>query len=328
MQSIFRLGVSFFFELIILVIQLYKCITWTIFYFIFPPTEKYVRNEIVLITGSAKGLGRQIALDFAKRGSVLILLDNDDVENNKTVDLVKSSGLSSKRVYAYHCDLSSREEVKTICDRIKKDIGDVTIIVNNAGIQSLKSFIECREDEFLQTMRVNLYASYWFIKEFLPAMLSRNHGHIVSIVGSAGLFGFCHTSDYCSSKFALIGMLESLDHELHQAGYDGVITTLVYPTPINTQLHAKSRQMFNYFIKPLTTQYAAKKIMRAILINQKAVCIPRILYILPILKSFLPTKAFMLCINFVLHPSRPDLESASILEASNKPVNSKNVFVK
>lgn len=75
-------------------------------------------------------------------------------------------------------------------------------------------------------------------------MLSRNHGHIVSVIGSAGLFGFCHMSDYCTSKFAVTGLMESLDHELHQAGYDGVITTSVYPTPINTSLHAKSRHLY------------------------------------------------------------------------------------
>ena len=79
------------------------------------------------------------------------------------------------------------------------------------------------------------------IKEFLPSMLSRNHGHIVSIVGTGGLFGRCHMSDNCTSKFAITGMMESLDHELQLSGYDGVVTTLVYPTPINTALYAKSK---------------------------------------------------------------------------------------
>lgn len=119
----------------------------------------------------------------------------------------------------------------------------MTILVNNAGIHSFKSFMECKEDEFISIMRVNLFASYWILKEFLPAMLSRNHGHIVTIVGSAGLFGFCHMSDNCTSKFALIGMMESLEHELTLAGYDGVITTLAYPSSINTTLYAKSRHL-------------------------------------------------------------------------------------
>ena len=119
----------------------------------------------------------------------------------------------------------------------------MTIIINNAGVQNFKSFIECKEEEFITTLRVNLLASYWILKEFLPAMLSRNHGHIVCIASSAGLFGFCHMSDNCTSKFAMIGMMESLDHELTLAGYDGITTTLVYPSSMNTTLYAKSRHL-------------------------------------------------------------------------------------
>ena len=106
MRTLFRIGVIFFVEFIFLIGQITKSIFWTVFYFIFPPTEKYVRNEIVLITGSAKGLGRQIAIEFAKRGSSLVLLDYDDDENCQTVELVKATGLPTKRIFKYHCDLT------------------------------------------------------------------------------------------------------------------------------------------------------------------------------------------------------------------------------
>ena len=139
---------------------------------------------------------------FAKRGAILVLLDIDSDENNKTAELLKSTGLSSKRIYAYHCDLRSREEIRAVSESIRRDVGDVTIIVNNTSVQTFKSFVDCKEEEFIGTMRVNLFGNYWIIKEFLPAMLSRNHGHIVSVVTSAGLIGFCHMSDNCASKFA------------------------------------------------------------------------------------------------------------------------------
>jgi all-trans-retinol dehydrogenase (NAD+) len=146
-----------------------------------------------------------LAIEFAKRGSILILLDMDDNENSKTVDMLKATGLNSKRIYAYHCDLRSREELRAVCDCIRRDVGDVTILINNAGIQSFKSFMECKEEEFMSIMRVNLFASYWLLKEFIPPMLSRNHGHIVSVASSSGLLGFAHMSDNCTSKFALTG---------------------------------------------------------------------------------------------------------------------------
>jgi all-trans-retinol dehydrogenase (NAD+) len=137
----------------------------------------------------------------------------------------------------------SREEIRAVCDCIRRDVGEVTFIINNAGIQAFKSFLACKEEEFISVMRVNLFAGYWILREFLPSMLSRNHGHIVNIVSTAGLFGFAHQSDNCTSKFAIVGMMESLDHELTLAGYDGVITTLVYPSSINTTLHKKSRHL-------------------------------------------------------------------------------------
>lgn len=104
-MSFVHLGISFFIELIYLIMEFSKTMFWTLFYFVFSPTEKYVRNEIVLITGSARGLGRQLAVEFAKRGSILVLIDLDDVENSKTVEMCKTTGLNSKRIYAYHCDL-------------------------------------------------------------------------------------------------------------------------------------------------------------------------------------------------------------------------------
>ncbi|CAF0710608.1 unnamed protein product [Brachionus calyciflorus] len=309
-MSVVHMGISFFVELVFLIWEFSKVMFWTVFYFVFSPTEKYVRNEIVLITGSGRGLGRSLAIEFAKRGAILVLIDIDDTENSKTVELVKTTGLNIKRINAYHCDLKSREEIREVCENIRRDVGDVTMIINNAGIQAFRSFMECKEEEFISTMRVNLFASYWFLREFLPSMLSRNHGHIVSVASSAGLFGFCHMSDNCTSKFALVGLMESLDHELTLAGYDGVVTTLVYPASINTTLYAKSRHLFNYLTKPLPAQYVAKRIMHAILVNQKNVCVPRILYLLAVIKSILPSKAFMLIANFVLQPTRPNLEVA------------------
>lgn len=149
-------------------------------------------------------------------------------------------------------------------DCIRKDVGNVTMIVNNAGISHFKSFMECDEESFIETLRVNLFSSYWILKEFLPSMLSKNHGHIISIANSSGksqrrqlfmnvynfliesnlgLFGFCHMSDTSTSKFAMVGMMESLDHELNLAGYDGVITTHVYSAAFKSALYAQSRRL-------------------------------------------------------------------------------------
>jgi short-subunit dehydrogenase len=84
----------------------------------------------------------------------------------------------------------SREEIKALAELIRRDVGEITMIVNNAGISHFKSFMECSEDEFISTLRVNLFSSYWILKEFLPSMISKNHGHIVTIANSAGNYHF------------------------------------------------------------------------------------------------------------------------------------------
>ena len=96
---------TFIIEVLFLQWEFFKIMTSTLFNSLISPTEKFVRNEIVLITGSAMGLGRQLSIEFAKRGSILVLIDFDDKENDKTVELVKATGLNSKRIYAYHCNL-------------------------------------------------------------------------------------------------------------------------------------------------------------------------------------------------------------------------------
>lgn len=282
----------------------------TTFHYFFQ-AKKSVRHDIVLITGSAKGLGRHLAIEFAKLGSILVLIDYDDAENQKTIELISSKGLNTSSIFCYHCDLKSREEIEITSRTIKKDIGDVTIIVNNAGISHFKSFMECNEEEFISTLRVNLFSSYWILKEFLPSMIRKNHGHIISIANSSGLFGFCHMSDTSTSKFAMVGMMEALDHEMNLAGYDGVITTHVYSASFKSALYSKSRRFFNYITEPMDPKFVAKRIMNAVLRNKKMVCIPKVLYSLAAIKSILPPKAFMLLADFILQPTRPNYEQLS-----------------
>lgn len=105
----------FLIDLLVLIYKFIKSYIQSVFRYLFR-TQKSVRHEIVLITGSAKGLGRHLALEFAKLGSILVLIDVDDTENEKTIQLLKSEGLHSKRIFAYHCDLKSVEKKAIIIE--------------------------------------------------------------------------------------------------------------------------------------------------------------------------------------------------------------------
>uniref|UniRef100_A0A8C4XVS3 Short-chain dehydrogenase/reductase 3 n=1 Tax=Gopherus evgoodei TaxID=1825980 RepID=A0A8C4XVS3_9SAUR len=202
--------------------------------FICPPCKKNVAGEIVLITGAANGIGRQVALNFARLGATLVFWDIDEEGNKETIKLAKENG--AKGVYAYRCDCSNREEVYRVADQVRKEVGDVNILVNNAGIANMKTFLDLPDADMEKTMRVNIMAQFWTCKAFLPAMIACNRGHLVSISSGIGLIGTNKMTDYSASKFAIIGFLESLTFELQAAGKKGIKTTIVCPSFINTEL--------------------------------------------------------------------------------------------
>ncbi|KAM7122958.1 LOW QUALITY PROTEIN: epidermal retinol dehydrogenase 2-like [Ciconia maguari] len=231
-------------------------------FFIFPPCKKTFAGEIVLITGSANGIGGWIALNFAPLGAALVLWDIDDEGNKETSRLAPKNG--AKQVFAYHCDCSNREEVYEQADKVRKEVGDVTILINNAGILLGKKFCDVPDADFEKTLRVNFLSQVWTCKTFLPAMMTRNCGHMVSIPSAAGLLGVCRMSDYAGSKYAVIGMMEALDSELYHAGKQGIKTTIICPYFINTEL-AKAFQTQNHLFLPVyDAEYVASKIMDAI----------------------------------------------------------------
>ncbi|NWX24980.1 S16C6 reductase, partial [Aegotheles bennettii] len=201
---------------------------------VFPPCKKTFAGEIVLITGSANGIGRQIALKFAPLEATLILWDIDDEDNKETSRLAQKQG--AKPVFLYHCDCSNREEVYEQADKVRKEVGDVTILINNAGILLGKKFLDIPDADFEKTLRVNFLSQVWTCKAFLPAMMTCNHGHLVSTASAAGLWGGYRLSDYSASKSAIIGMMEALDLELYYVGKQGIKTTIICPYFVNTKL--------------------------------------------------------------------------------------------
>ncbi|NXD75100.1 RDHE2 dehydrogenase, partial [Halcyon senegalensis] len=244
--------------------------------FMFPLRKKSFAGEIVLITGSANGIGRQVALKFAPLGATLVLWDIDDEGNQETKRLAQQNG--ARRVFTYHCDCSSREEVYEQADKVREDVGDVTILINNAGIALGKKFLDISDADFEKTLRVNYFSQVWTCKAFLPAMMAYNHGHLVSTDSAGGLMGLYRSSDYCASKFAVMGMMEAIDWELYHAGKQGIKTTIICPYFVRTKL-AKSFQSQCPLLLPVyEAEYVASRIMDAIQKDKFYLMMPPTLY--------------------------------------------------
>uniref|UniRef100_A0A8D2CRB5 Short chain dehydrogenase/reductase family 16C member 5 n=1 Tax=Sciurus vulgaris TaxID=55149 RepID=A0A8D2CRB5_SCIVU len=257
-----------------------------------PRPRKNVAGEIVLITGSGSGLGRLLALHFARLGSVLVLWDINTEGNEETLQMAQEAGAT--RVHAYTCDCSRKEDVYRVANQVKKEVGDVSILINNAGIVTGKNFLDSPDELMEKSFDVNFKAHLWTYKAFLPAMIANDHGHLVCISSSAGLVGVNGLADYCASKYAAIGFAESMFVETFALKQKGIKTTIVCPFFIKTGMFEGCTTKCPMLLPILEPDYVVRKIVDAILQEKMYLYIPKFLYFLMFLRSVLPIKTGLL----------------------------------
>ncbi|MDR1024382.1 MAG: SDR family oxidoreductase [Treponema sp.] len=243
---------------------------------------KNVKNAVVLITGGGSGIGRLMALDFAERGARVVIWDLNAEALKLAQEEAAGRGLSIRGMV---CDISNRQEVYAQAERLTGEMGPVDILINNAGIVQGKPMLETPDDLIEKTMRVNVLPLFWTAKAFLPAMITRNSGHIVTIASAAGLIGVRRLTDYCASKFAAVGFNESIRMELRRTG---IRTTVACPFFIDTGMFSGVKTRFPLLLPILKSSQAAKKIVRAVLKNKELLIMPPLAGSTLILRLFPP----------------------------------------
>ncbi|ELT97199.1 hypothetical protein CAPTEDRAFT_172468 [Capitella teleta] len=260
--------------------------------FFWPRPYKDISHEVVLITGGGRGVGRYLAMEFAKHKPKQIILwgRNEDMLN-ATASAVK---LSKKVPCDYMiCDVSKREEVYEKAELLKSKYGNVSILVNNAGMVSGFDVLDNDPEKMLMTINTNLMSHIWTSKAFLPSMMQSNHGHIVSINSVLGLMPLPGAADYCASKYGVTAFMENLAFELASEGYSNIITTSIHPYIIDTPMFTGISTRFPALFPPLHKGYVAWKSLDAILTNSPQILLPRIQYFLLFFRSFMPVDAMM-----------------------------------
>ncbi|MED6310914.1 MAG: SDR family oxidoreductase, partial [Pseudomonadota bacterium] len=252
------------------------------------PMPKSFRNQKVLITGGASGIGRQMALTMAKRGAVVVLWDINQDKLDRTVE--ELNGVGAHPAHGFVCDIASRKDVYEVAAQVQEKVGPVDILINNAGIVSGQSLLEIEDEKIEATFGVNTLALFWTAKAFLPGMVERNHGHIVTIASSAGLVGVSKLTDYCASKWAAVGFDESLRMELRERA-PGVKTTVVCPFVIDTGMFEGVKSRFVWLLPILTEHEATEQIIAAIEENRARLIMPKLVGIVPLMRA-LPVQIF------------------------------------
>jgi hypothetical protein len=189
----------------------------------------YFRDKTVLITGASRGIGKQLAQDFAAEGARCLLVARDAAaleENRKQLP-------DPDRHAPYPCDVSVRENVDAMAGRVLGAHGPPDILVNNAGVSRYTRFLEASIEEHEMLMQVNYWGMVYCTYAFLPGMLERDSGHIVNVSSISGKLGTVRHTAYAASKFAVTGLSDSLYFELLGTG---VRIMVVNPGVVETHL--------------------------------------------------------------------------------------------
>lgn len=193
-------------------------------------------------------------------------------------------------VAAYRVDLSSKKDTQKIARQVIEDHGGVDILVNNAGVVHGKSILDCDDDEIERTFAINILAHFWTVRAFLPGMIARGHGHIVTVSSAAAINPAPRLADYSATKSAAYGFDESLRLEFKRYGIP-VQTTVVCPFYINTGMFDGAKTRFSFLLPILEPQHVADKMIKAIEKDRARLIMPPIVYAMFPLR-LLPPVAF------------------------------------
>ena len=189
-----------------------------------------LKGKTALITGAGRGIGRATAIALAKEGVHLGLIGLTMSNLEKVTAELEQYDVN---VSAATADVSNLEAVYQAVEHIKSDLGSIDILINNAGIAKFGGFLDLTPEEWENIIQVNLMGVYNVTRAVLPDMIERKSGDIVNISSTAGQKGAPVTSAYSASKFAVLGLTESLMLEVRK---HNIRVTALTPSTVATDL--------------------------------------------------------------------------------------------
>jgi NAD(P)-dependent dehydrogenase (short-subunit alcohol dehydrogenase family) len=175
-----------------------------------------------LVTGSGRGIGKEIAVLLAAKGLNVIVCSRTQTEIDNVLREIKS--LEGGKAMGKRCDVSIASDVNNLVEEVLKKYGRIDVLINNAVISYVKKLIDTTEKEWDQTLDINLKGPFLLCKASVPHMMKNNLGVIINVSSGAGKVGFEDISAYCASKFGLMGLTESLTWEV--ANYNIRVMTI------------------------------------------------------------------------------------------------------
>ena len=189
-------------------------------------------NQIAVVTGAGRGIGRAIALKFAAEGANIVCVSRTVENSEKVAAEVRALG---RQAWALAVDVADSKAVAAAGEKILADAGRVDILVNNAGVTKDGLLMRMSEEDWDTVMDTNLKGAFSFTKAFVRGLLKQRSGRIINVASIIGLIGNAGQANYAASKAALIGFTKSAAREL---GSRGITVNALAPGFIETDMTA------------------------------------------------------------------------------------------
>ena len=187
-------------------------------------------RPVVFITGAGRGIGRAIAVRFARAGYAVALTGRSHPHLLEVADEVTDAGTA---VRAIVCDVTNRKSIERAVEKVQRELGEIDVLVNNAGIADSAPFATMGDELWDRILAVNLTGTYLCMRVVIPGMLERRRGRVINIASIAGLTGFAYTAAYCAAKHGVVGLTRAVALE---AASKGVTVNAVCPGWVNTDM--------------------------------------------------------------------------------------------
>jgi len=206
-------------------------------------------ERVVVITGGSRGIGRAVAMKFAEENARMVLLhyDPDESASSETLKMLAEKGI--EKVESHKVDVSSYEEVRKIFDEIFSRLGQVDVLINNAGITRDTFLMKMSEQDWDQVLNVNLKSVFNCTQAVIRPMVKQRKGHIVNISSVVGQIGNPGQANYSASKAGIMGFTKTVAKEVASRG---IKVNAVAPGFINTEMtKGLPEKVRNYFLSQI-----------------------------------------------------------------------------
>lgn len=190
-----------------------------------------LKGKTAVITGASRGIGREIALGFARQEADIAAIYSGNREAAEELCAqIRSKG---GKALPYRCDVSKKDDVEETVGQIQSDLGGIDILVNNAGITVDRLVPQMREEEFERVLDVNLKGAFHMIRQVYMILARKRRGRIINISSVSGLTGSAGQANYSAAKAGLIGLTKSVARELAERG---ITCNAIAPGMIDTAM--------------------------------------------------------------------------------------------